>query len=89
MHDPLLPKWENDTLSQVGRVGDPKVIGYTLRTNRYLYTEWVKLYFHLADWDTPLDTELYDYKLDPDEDRNRASILILRRNLLINCIMGV
>jgi arylsulfatase A-like enzyme len=55
-----------------------RVMGYSLRTERYRYTEWV----HNPNWNnfgnrwhpmagnTVLDRELYDYEVDPDETHN-------------------
>jgi len=47
--------------------GQPEQMGYSLRTDRYRYTEW-------RDWATGEVTakELYDHKVDPHEMVNRA-----------------
>jgi len=48
-------------------------MGYSLRTERYRYTIWLKDYFrsskHFSE-DLIVATELYDYKKDPDETEN-------------------
>lgn len=45
--------------------GAPDAMGYSVRTDRFRYTEW-------RDWKTgeTLARELYDHRLDPDETRN-------------------
>lgn len=49
--------------SELGRV----VIGYSMRTEHYRYTEWI----HIESGKT-LDRELYDHARDPLENRNMA-----------------
>ena len=48
--------------------GDPTVMGYSLRSSRYRYTEW-------RNWKTHrvAARELYDHRNDPGESRNIAS----------------
>jgi hypothetical protein len=46
-------------------------MGYSLRTDRYRYTEWVQK----SDRDaTPAGVELYDHHVDPDENINLAGL---------------
>jgi len=47
--------------------GAPEAMGYSVRTDRWRYTEWV-------DWQTGkvIDAELYDHHTDPDETINLA-----------------
>ena len=55
-----------DTLDRVNR-GDPlrpDAVGYSIRTNRWRYTEWGE--------DGKLGAELYDHWNDPKEYVNRA-----------------
>ncbi|MCX6377230.1 MAG: DUF4976 domain-containing protein, partial [Armatimonadetes bacterium] len=56
MNDPTRP-WKKAAFSQYPRAG--KVMGYSMRTDRYRYTEWIK-----EDKET-VGVELYDYKTDP------------------------
>ncbi|CAH1784111.1 unnamed protein product [Owenia fusiformis] len=50
------------------------LMGYSMRTERYRYTEWV--YFDsiisIPDWDLMFANELYDHYIDPDENVNLA-----------------
>ena len=51
------------------------VMGYTIRTDQYRYTEWVQFTSapdFTPDWTNVLGTELYDHHNDPDEYYNRA-----------------
>ena len=67
---PLLDKphrpWKTAAFSQYPRRDD--VMGYTMRTDRYRYTEWQ----HRETGDI-LARELYDHELDPQENVNAAS----------------
>jgi iduronate 2-sulfatase len=52
------------------------VMGYSIRTDRYRYTEWPKFsYFpeFKPHWDKLAGVELYDHVIDPEENVNRAS----------------
>jgi arylsulfatase A-like enzyme len=60
--------WKDAAFSQFPRNGK-NVMGYTMRTDRYRYTEWRSV----ATSQT-LATELYDEQTDPDENVNRALI---------------
>ena len=49
------------------------VMGYTVRVEHFRYTEWVQ--FHAfpifkQDWDINFGTELYDHRIDPEENYN-------------------
>jgi iduronate 2-sulfatase len=63
-------------ISQYPRGQGKDVMGYSLRTERFRYTEWVGSAFTTAQ---PFDqklvtaTELYDLKNDPDETKNMAN----------------
>ncbi len=55
-----------------GRLGwsDGKFMGYSIRTERYRYTLWMKDYYRstkLFSQDLVAAGELYDYQKDPDE----------------------
>ena len=55
----------------------PPLMGYAIRTKRYRYTEWVHIknlggLNYTPDWAHPADDEeLYDHKIDPQENVNR------------------
>jgi len=64
--------WKQAVFSQYPRNGN-KVMGYSIRTARYRYTEWQ------SNWQTSAKTkvlarELYDHKSDPRETRNVADL---------------
>ena len=54
----------------------PKEMGYTIRTKRYRYTEWVKIknlggHDFEPDWQNQVcHEELYDLDIDPQENVN-------------------
>ena len=51
------------------------IMGYTMRTDQYRYTEWPKFAgapSYKPIWDTLFGIELYDHTKDPDENINRA-----------------
>ncbi|CAH1796282.1 unnamed protein product [Owenia fusiformis] len=50
------------------------LMGYSMRTDRYRYTEWVTFNTTTStpDWDLMFANELYDHSIDPDENVNRA-----------------
>jgi iduronate 2-sulfatase len=64
MEDPKRP-WKKAAFSQFPRKG---LMGHSIRTDRYRYTEW-------ADHgEPPAARELYDHKIDPDENVNIANL---------------
>lgn len=60
LDDPVA-KWEKPAFTQVWRAG---FAGYSVRTERYRYTEWEN---------GKRGIELYDYETDPEESRNLAN----------------
>nr|CAD7575494.1 unnamed protein product [Timema californicum] len=54
------------------RLKDIRIMGYTLRTHRHKYTEWIHFDDNKADWSRVIARELYDHKLDSGEDLNLA-----------------
>ena len=63
-----LPPGKSAALSQYPRNHEGKrLMGYSLRTGRYRYTEW-----RVLGTSEVLGRELYDYQQDPQESRNRA-----------------
>ena len=77
--NPDLPTWKKRVFSQYPRKEHSKrkmVMGYSMRTPRYRYTEWV--HFETAPhfkpkWDRVYGVELYDHQIDPEENHNVAS----------------
>ena len=63
-------KWDRPAISQVAR--GQKVMGYSIRTERYRYTEWN---------DGKEGDELYDYQADPKELKNLAQNAKLKTEL--------
>ncbi len=67
------PRSENK--NETNRLGysDTKFMGYSLRTSQYRFTIWMKDYFRTNlpfSKDMVVATELYDYKIDPNETVN-------------------
>jgi iduronate 2-sulfatase len=51
-------------------------MGYSMRTDRYRYTEWAKFKYapeYRPNWNKLKGVELYDHNVDPEENVNRAS----------------
>lgn len=51
------------------------IMGYSIRTERFRYTEWVGFQyapFYRPTWDKLIGVELYDHTLDPNENYNAA-----------------
>lgn len=59
--------WKPAAFSQYPRFNRGNVMGYTMRTDRYRYTEWLD-----RDQGVVLARELYDHETDPQEDVNAA-----------------
>ena len=62
-------------ISQYGRAKNKSTMGYSLRTERYRYTEWHKNMFRSYEAysnDNIMGIELYDYEKDPLETKNLA-----------------
>lgn len=57
-------QWKKAAFSQFLR---ENVMGYSMRTDRYRYTEWIE------PGKEPAARELYDHKQDPDENTNLAN----------------
>jgi iduronate 2-sulfatase len=57
--------WKQAAFSQYPR---GKVMGYSMKTDRYRYTEWVE------PGQTPIARELYDHRRDPQETVNVAGL---------------
>jgi iduronate 2-sulfatase len=63
--DPKLPNWKNRVFSQCKRDGG--YMGYTMRTDKYRYTEWVQFKYapeYKPNWNNLTATELYDHEAD-------------------------
>lgn len=54
------------------RLKDINIMGYTIRTKRFRYTEWISFNNTLftRNWKKKYGIELYDHLIDPDESRN-------------------
>ena len=70
--------WKSAAFSQFPRtaLNGNTVMGYTMRTDRYRYTEWPKFIgdpVFAPDWSVLYGVELYDHKYDPEENINRAN----------------
>uniref|UniRef100_A0A182JRP6 Sulfatase N-terminal domain-containing protein n=1 Tax=Anopheles christyi TaxID=43041 RepID=A0A182JRP6_9DIPT len=62
----LLPNSDEPKLKQI------KIMGYSMRTDRFRYTVWIKFdpaYFK-RDWSKIYGEELYDHSIDPQENMN-------------------
>ena len=77
INNPIAP-WKTAALSQYPRTapnGD-SVMGYTMRTDSYRYTEWAKFSGkpeYKPEWSVLYGVEFYDHKIDPEENVNRAN----------------
>ena len=69
--------WKTAAFSQYPRrLPHEKVMGYTMRTDKFRYTEWAKFKYepvYKPDWDTLFGVELYDHTKDPEENHNVVS----------------
>ncbi|XP_041362832.1 iduronate 2-sulfatase-like [Gigantopelta aegis] len=64
--------WKSAVFSQYPREHF-RIMGYSIRTHRYRYTEWAKFHgkpVYKPDWGTLYGVELYDHKNDPAENMN-------------------
>ena len=67
--------WKDAAFSQFPRSpGHSHIMGYSLRTDRYRYTEWPTFSYqtHKPNWNDLHGVELYDHTIDPEENANRA-----------------
>ncbi len=65
----------SEELLEQGRAS-PSVMGYSVRTDQFRYTEWVKFSGtpkYKPDWNNQVAVELYDHQKDPEENKNQAS----------------
>ena len=71
--------WKGGAFSQFPRraYDANPYMGYTVRSDRYRYTEWPRFLFYpdfkpiwKIQYEEKLGRELYDHKLDPEENRN-------------------
>ena len=76
MRDPKTTKWKQRVFSQYPRKPMGKsVMGYTMRTDRFRYTEWPAFTGapqYKPDWNKLFGVELYDHSTDPEENVNVA-----------------
>lgn len=54
------------------RLKEIKIMGYSIRTQRYRFTEWISFNSTTfgRDWSKVYGSELYDHLFDPDESNN-------------------
>ena len=73
LSDPQRP-WKQAAFSQFPRPwmyqGEPEVMGYTMRTDRYRLVLWQDVRERKAE---PIFVELFDHKTDPRETKNIAA----------------
>ena len=76
MEDPERTDWKQRVFSQVIRKPEHKgndVMGYSMRTTQYRYTEWVGFLgkpYYVPIWERLVGAELYDHVNDPGENVN-------------------
>lgn len=66
--------WKQRVFFQYPRSGT--IMGYSMRTPRYRYTEWVRFKgrpYYRPDWTKLRAVELYDHDKDPEENHNCAN----------------
>jgi arylsulfatase A-like enzyme len=69
LDNPALP-WKSAAFSQYPRtIGGKKLMGYSMRTDRYRFTRWVDR----SDHAKVEAVELYDHQTDPQENTNLAN----------------
>ncbi|XP_067655867.1 iduronate 2-sulfatase-like [Haliotis asinina] len=77
MKNPNDGAWKQAVFSQYSHSLEDSgpYMGYTIKTDRYRYTEWPQFDFslYLPDWDKQQGAELYDHLTDPWETENRAN----------------
>ncbi|XP_065833661.1 iduronate 2-sulfatase-like [Oscarella lobularis] len=77
INDPAGSNWKKTAFSQFLRGGPrQEIMGYSMRTDRYRYTEWVRFKGdpdYVPDWSVSRGVELYDHTIDPEENINLAS----------------
>ena len=68
--------WKTAVFSQYPRSEhDLDVMGYSMRTDQFRYTEWVKYQGapkYRPKWNRQVGVELYDHHKDPQENKNQA-----------------
>ena len=69
-------QWKKAAFSQYPRqINKAKIMGYTVRTDRYRYTEWPEFTYapdYKPNWNNLFGVELYDHQIDPEENKNRV-----------------
>lgn len=74
VYDPESSQWEGRAFSEQARMNDGQiVIGHSIRTQRYRYTEWPRWPQKKVDWGDLRGIELYDLERDPSENINLGS----------------
>ena len=76
-HDQNTDKWKDRVFYQYPRFvsATKDCMGYSMRTRRYRYTEWVRYDYStggIPNWEDKCSVELYDHSVDPHETNNIA-----------------
>ena len=77
IENPSWKDWKQEVYSQYPRdeALGRSIMGYSMRTDRYRCTEWVAFEgepVYKPLWEKVAGVELYDHKVDPEENRNQA-----------------
>ena len=75
MENPQRSDWKDRVFHQYPRGKDKSIMGYSMHTERYHYTEWAAFKgkpVYKPDWSRLAGVELYDRALDPEENHNVA-----------------
>ncbi|XP_076446036.1 iduronate 2-sulfatase-like [Babylonia areolata] len=69
------PSFKPQANSDQPKLKDIRIMGYSMRTDAYRYTEWVAFdpQRFRADWSQVYARELYLHETDPNEDKNMAN----------------
>ena len=72
--NPSQSTWKKLAFSQYPRDGN-NIMGYSLRSDRYRYTEWVHFDSkkYEPNWKKVVGVELYDHQIDPEENYDYAN----------------
>jgi hypothetical protein len=68
LDDPNTP-WKQAVFSQYPRHDNGSFMGYSMRVDRYRYTQWINRKTHEV-----AAVELYDHQSDPNENKNIANL---------------
>ncbi|CAH0545961.1 unnamed protein product [Brassicogethes aeneus] len=73
-------------------VKDIKIMGYSIKTPKFRYSEWIKFNQNFTvDWNTIYGKELYDITIDPEENMNligRPELSNIEKTLQVKLRLG-